>query len=120
LTPLTLAFLDKASYVFTVAALIKDKHFECLAKGVKPDRRKRFLLSKIRKTPGGTFDVYQNSVGQIVLDPRPNISDYEAGVLHNPKVRRSVIRGLKQSAEGNMKNLGSFAAFATDDDDERA
>jgi hypothetical protein len=101
-----------------MATLIKDEHFECLAEGVRPDSKKRILLSKVLEMPGVTFDVYQNDLGQIVLDPRQSISSYEVWLLHNPKALRSLIRGLKQSAEGKTKDLGSFAAFATDDDDE--
>lgn len=100
-----------------MARLIKDDHFECVAEGVRPDGKKRILLSKVLEIPGVTFDVYQNDLGQIVLDPRRSISGYEAWLLHNPKALRSLMRGLKQSAEGKTKDLGSFASFATDDDE---
>jgi hypothetical protein len=100
-----------------VATPIKDEHFERVAEGVKPDSKRRILLSKILEIPGVTFDVYQNDLGQIILDPRQSISGYEAWLLHNPKALRSLMRGLKQSAERKTKDLGSFASFATDDDE---
>jgi len=40
---------------FVMTTQIKDDHFECLAEGVKPDRKKRILLSKMLEIPGVTL-----------------------------------------------------------------
>lgn len=98
--------------------LIRDEHFQKVAEGIKPDKKRRVLLSRILEMPGVTFDVYENEAGQIVLDPQKNIPAYEAWLLHNPKALRSIVRGLHQSSKGQVQDLGSFAGFADDHENE--
>lgn len=96
--------------------LIKDDHFQRLAEGIKPDSKKRVLLSKALNLPDVTFDVYCNRLGQIVLDPRHSIPAYEAWVFRNQDVLESVKRGLEESAQEKVQDLGSFAAYAVEED----
>lgn len=108
---------NASSFLAMPNTLIKDDNFQRLAEGIKPDSRNRVLLSKALKFPNATFDVYQNEFGQIVLDPRQSIPAYEGWLFQNREALESVRRGLEESAQGQVQDLGSFASFATDDDE---
>ncbi len=92
--------------------LIKDSHFELLSDGIKPDAKTRLLLGKAAEIEGVTYHVYRNRLGQIVLDPHLSIPAHEAWIFKNKKALASLRRGLKQSAEGKTRDLGSFAKHA--------
>lgn len=90
--------------------IIKDTEFERVAEGVKPDAKKRVVLSRAKMPEGVTYHIYSNSLGQIVLDPQVSIPASEAWLFKNPEALASVRRGLKDAAEGrvskvNLKNL---------------
>ena len=89
------------------------------------DARKRVSLSKALAALNGTlvkksgadkngdlrFVIYTNDAGQILLSPQV-IHPEEAWLYKNRKALASVRRGLRQSAQGKLHYLGSFAKYA--------
>ncbi|MFC2058393.1 hypothetical protein ACFLTS_01960 [Chloroflexota bacterium] len=88
--------------------VIKDRDFEIVAEGVKPDERKRFYIPKISIQKGITYHVYMNGVGQIILDPQVTIPASELWLFENKEALASVDRGMLE--EGKV-NRGSFAKY---------
>ena len=89
-----------------------------VARDVRPDRRNRLALGRALKDfADASFNVYQDEEGRIVLDPQVSIPSSEAWVFRNPEVLASVRRGLADAAAGRTKSLGSFADFASEDDE---
>jgi hypothetical protein len=85
--------------------LIKDANFNKVAGSVKPDAKKRILLSKIAVPEGVTYHIYANSLGQIVLDPQITIPASEAWLWQNPSALVSVQRGLNEAAQGKVTEI---------------
>ena len=57
--------------------------------------------------------VYENSLGQIVLDPMKTVPAYEVWLYKNPKALESVKRGLSQAKAGKIvRAKESFAKYA--------
>ena len=95
--------------------LIKDTVFELVANSVKPDSKKRIVLSRIGIAEGVTYHIYRNSFGQIVLDPQVSIPAYEAWLFNNKEAISSVRQGLVESAQGRTVSRGSFAEYHEDE-----
>src|ERR1700685_343271 len=95
--------------------VIKNQDFRFVASGLSPDSKKRVSLTKVLADAGVTFNIYVNKLGQIVLDPQKAIPAHEAWLFEDKKILASVKRGLKQSAQGKTKSLGSFAKYAEED-----
>lgn len=90
---------------------------QLVARGVRPDSRKRLALGRALDDLGDTsFDVYRDERGRIILDPRVSIPASEAWLFRNKKAIDSVRRGLADAAEGKTKSIGSFAEYADDDE----
>jgi hypothetical protein len=100
------ALFDPMEYV------IKDTHFELLTEIQKTDAKKRLSLGSAVEEAGSTYNIYRNSLGQIMLDPVKAVPAYETWLFDNKPALASVKRGLEDSAAGRTKNLGSFAANA--------
>jgi hypothetical protein len=97
-----------------MAQVIKDNRFELLTEIQKADNKKRLSLGAAVEEPGSTYNIYRNSLGQILLDPVKAVPAYETWLFDNKPALASVKRGLKDSAARRTKNLGSFAAYAED------
>ena len=95
--------------------LIKDTAFELVANSVKPDSKKRIVLSRIGIAEGVMYHIYRNSCGQIVLDPQVNVPAYEAWLFNNEEALSSVRQGLLDSAQGRTMSRGSFAEYNDDE-----
>lgn len=67
------------------------------------------------KEPASAYNIYRNSLGQIVLDPVKVVPAYEVWLFEDGKALASVRRGLADSAAGRTRNLGSFASRAGGD-----
>ena len=58
------------------------------------------------------FNIYKNTLGQIVLDPVRAIPASEAWLWENPAALAAVRKGIKESSRGKTVYLGSFAGDA--------
>lgn len=95
-------------------SVIKDSHFELVTEMQKPDAKKRLSIGHAMED-AAAYNIYRNSLGQIVLDPVKAVPVYEAWLFENKNALASVKRGLADSAAGRTKNLGSFASNAGED-----
>ena len=91
-----------------MVTIIRDPNLTRIAGSVKPDNRKRVILPKTLIKEGITYDIYTNSVGQIVLDPQVTIPASELWLFENKEALASVDRGM---AETTRINRGSFAKY---------
>ena len=92
--------------------VVKNQDFQLVTEFVRPDAKKRLTLGEAVAAAGSAFNVYRNSVGQIVLDPVKAIPAAEAWLWENPEALAAVRQGLKESGEGKTVYLGSFAEEA--------
>jgi len=93
----------------TTTAIIKDSHFEEVAE-VRPDAKKRVGLGRLIKLKAKLYRVYQNTLGQIILDPMETIPAHEAWLFKNKKAHASVVTGLDEARRGKL--LGSPEDFS--------
>lgn len=77
---------------------------------VHPDARGRLTLGSAAQD--ADYRVFVNDRGQILLDPVVAIPASEAWLWESPSLRASMERALKQAEEGEFEDLGSFAQFA--------
>jgi len=88
-----------------MAIVIKDKNLKIVARGVKPDAKKRVVLPKALVEEGITYHIYSNKFGQIVLDPQVTIPASELWLFRNPAALASVKRGLADAAQGKVSKI---------------
>lgn len=67
------------------------------------DSRKRISLGKLLPDKDVTLFDAKVEDGRIILEPMRAVPEREAWLYKNPKALDSVIRGLKDSAEGRVK-----------------
>ncbi|MSU70757.1 MAG: hypothetical protein EXS43_00225 [Opitutus sp.] len=79
-------------------AVIRSADFQLISEFMRPDAKKRILIGEA--SSGTAFNVYRNSVGQMVLDPVKAIPVAETWLGENPAALASVKQGLRESAEG--------------------
>jgi hypothetical protein len=85
--------------------IIRDADFEKVADSVKPDTKRRVVLSKVRIQEGVSYHIYRNSMGQILLDPQVTIPASEIWLFNNPKALTSVRLGLSDAAKGKVSKV---------------
>ncbi len=88
-----------------MTTIIRDTEFTEIAENVKPDSKKRVVLPKSVMHEGVTYHVYQNRIGQIVLDPQVTIPASEAWLFKNSEALASVRRGLDDVAKGRVSKI---------------
>jgi hypothetical protein len=93
------------------SAVIKNSDFELISEFAQPDAKKRLSLGE---AAGGAkaFNIYRNSLGQLILDPVKAIPASEMWLYENDQALASVKQGLRESAEGKTTYRGSFASHA--------
>jgi hypothetical protein len=89
------------------------------------DERKRISLTKaidsLKRTLGDKLDpdvrfgIYVNDVGQVLLSPEVSVPMHELWLYRNPKALKSVLKGLQESREGKLVDLGSFEKYADEE-----
>jgi hypothetical protein len=92
----------------------KDFGFTIRKDHVQPDTRGRVALGPTLSNPD--YRVLVNDAGQILLDPIVSIPASEAWMWENPALRESMNRALEQAAQGDFHDLGSFAGYADEED----
>jgi hypothetical protein len=90
-----------------MSSIVKDDGFELMAEFVRPDAKKRITLG-LATASKAVYQVYQNRLGQIMLDPVKPVPAYECWLYENPAALAAVRQGLKESAEGKRVYRGSF------------
>jgi hypothetical protein len=93
------------------STIIKNPDFELVSEFAQPDAKKRLSLGEAL---GGAkaYNIYRNSLGQIILDPLRTVPASEMWLYENAEALASVKQGLRESAEGKSVYLGSFAKYA--------
>ena len=90
----------------------------CILKAeVQPDNRGRLTIGQ-EVVGEQHYRVLRNSAGQILLDPVVSIPTRELWLFQNHAAFASVARGIQQARQGELKDLGSFALYATESEDE--
>ena len=92
-------------------AVIKNTDFQLVTQFAQPDAKKRLSLGAAL-AGGAAFNIYRNTLGQLLLDPVKTIPASEAWLFENPAALASVKQGLKESAEGKRVYRGSLAKHA--------
>lgn len=80
-------------------------------KTLRPDSKGRITLGNL---VGGAscFRAHRDKKGRIILEPLVEVPALEAWLWKNPAAMNAVQKGLKDSAEGNLIDRGSFARYA--------
>jgi hypothetical protein len=92
-------------------SIIKNSDFRLISEFAQPDTKKRLSLGEA--LGGATaFNIYRNSLGQLILDPVKTVPASEMWLYQNPEALASVKQGLRESAEGKTVYRGSFAKHA--------
>jgi hypothetical protein len=109
------------SEVTAMEVAILDHSFRRVGEAVI-DERKRISLAKaverLKQLLGDRevhFGIYVNDSGQLLLSPEVSVPVHELWLLKNPEAQAKLREGLKQAAEGDLHDLGSFAKFAEDE-----
>jgi hypothetical protein len=82
------------------------------------DARRRVSLGKVGRAEHTRYQVLENDLGEILLVPLVSVPARELIVWEDAQVRSSLARGMEQAAAGQVTDLGSFAEFAADDEDD--
>src|ERR1700743_2483172 len=88
--------------------VVKDQEFKALDE-VKTDSKNRVSLGRKLHIRARFYKVYENSRGQIILDPLETVPAQEAWLLRNPEALESLKRGLSDLQSGRIqKSKESF------------
>jgi len=88
--------------------VIRSADFRLISEFAQPDAKKRLSLGEA--LAGATaYNIYRNTVGQLILDPVKAVPASEMWLYENPEALASVKQGLRESAEGKTVYRGSFA-----------
>jgi hypothetical protein len=85
--------------------IIKNEKFRRVAANVKPDSKKRIVITKACQGDEVTYHVYCNEIGQIILDPQISLPASEVWLYNDPETREAVAIGLRQAAEGKISKI---------------
>jgi hypothetical protein len=95
------------------SSIIRNSEFELVSEFAQPDAKKRLSLGEALR--GATaYNIYRNSLGQLILDPVKSVPASEMWLYENAEALASVKQGLRESAEGKVIDRGSFAKYAED------
>jgi hypothetical protein len=93
--------------------------FEAIAEA-EADNRGRVTIARAGARPGRRYRVYANVDGLVVLEPVVSIPEREMLAWENPPLAQQIRDGVAEAEAGATADLGSFAQFLneTDDDEE--
>ena len=84
---------------------------------VVADDRARMAFGRLGVRKNDRYAVAVGADGTIVLTPLLSVPNRELLVWESRQLRKSLERGLAQSASGQTADLGDVAQFAADDED---
>jgi len=93
------------------SAVIKNIDFELISEFAQPDAKKRLSLGEALGS-ATAYNIYRNSLGQLILDPVKAVPASEMWLYENAEALASVKQGLRESAEGKSVDRGSFTEHA--------
>jgi hypothetical protein len=88
--------------------------FEAMGE-VVADERSRIAFGKAGVRKDDRYAIAVNDDGEILLTPLASIPRRELLVWENEELRASLARGLEQSTQGDLVDLGSFAEYVDDE-----
>ena len=91
--------------------------FEAIAEA-EADSRGRVTIARAGAKPGRRYRVYANVDGLVVLEPVVSIPEREMLAWENPALAEQIRDGIAEAEAGKTADLGSFADFLAEDDDE--
>lgn len=93
------------------STIIRNSDFELVSEFAKPDTKKRLSLGEALR--GATaYNIYRNSLGQLILDPVKAVPVAEMWLYENAEALASLKQGLREAADGKTVYRGSFAKYA--------
>lgn len=84
---------------------------------LRPDAKGRITLGKLAEGVS-SFHVSRDKDHRIILEPYAEIPAREHWLFQNPQALAKVREGIAQAARGELHELGGFAHYAQDADDE--
>lgn len=75
------------------------------------------VLSKEEREIFNSFRVFREG-GKIVLEPVIEVPAKDHWIYKDPEALASLMKGIKDIEEGHLNDLGSFAQFATEDEED--
>jgi hypothetical protein len=91
--------------------VVKDQEFMALDE-VKADSKNRVSLGRKVRLKAKFYKVFQNALGQIILDPMETIPAHEAWLFKNKKAHESVLNGLNEARTGKLlKSPENFSKY---------
>ena len=91
--------------IIMVSKILKNDKFRKIANNVKPDTKKRVVLSRVTIAEGVTYHIYCNDIGQIILDPQITIPASEVWLFKDTEAREAIATGIKEAAEGKITKI---------------
>ena len=95
----------------SASAVLKNTDFQLVSEFAQPDAKKRLSLGAALAS-ATAYNIYRNSLGQLILDPVKAVPASEMWLYENAPALASVKQGLRESAEGKGVYRGSFAKDA--------
>jgi len=92
-------------------AVLKNTDFQLVSEFAQPDAKKRLSLGETLGS-ATAYNIYRNSLGQLILDPVKAVPASEMWLYEDAKTLASVKQGLREPAEGKSIYRGSFAKHA--------
>lgn len=76
------------------------------------------LLSKEERKLFSSFRAYKEDDGRIILEPLIEVPAKEHWIYKNPAALASLMQGIEDAKAGSIKDRGSFAKYAKEDEEE--
>lgn len=82
----------------TITNIVRAKDFSQVAE-VKSDDKRRVMLKRVKKS-SAMYRIYENSLGQVFLDPIVTIPASEAWLFEDKALLATVQKGIRESIKG--------------------
>ena len=93
-------------------ATVTTAQFQLVTDLARTDTKKRISLGSVLLASTGSFAIYTHPNGEVLLKPVQIVPAGEAWLHHDKPALARVQQGLRESAAGLTRSLGSFAKHA--------
>lgn len=83
---------------------------------LRPDAKGRVTLKSLMPCEISSFRAHLDKKNRIILEPFAEIPAAEKWLFDNPKALAKVMSGIKESAKGELHDLGRFSQYQDDHD----